>query len=62
MAEVLEELIPVIQAASQSYIEIAEKFLKKSDLTDEEKEAEKKNLFLQISELRGDLRAWEFPI
>ena len=61
LAAVLEELIPVIQSASQSYKELAEKFLKNSDLTDEIKEAEKKNLFLQISELRGDFTGLGVP-
>ena len=61
LAEVLEELIPIIQSASQSYKELADKFLKKSDLTDEIMEAEKKNLFLQISELRGDFTGLGIP-
>ena len=61
LAAVLEELIPVIQSASQSYKELAEKFLKNSDLTDEIKEVEIKNLFLQISELRGDFTGLGVP-
>lgn len=62
LAEVLEELIPVIQSASQSYKELADKFLKKSDLTDEIEEAEKRTSSCKSPNLEWTLRVWEFPV
>ena len=55
LAEVFEEILPILQSSSQSCKELADKFLKSGDMNDETKQLEKEKLLLEISELTGDV-------
>jgi CheY-like chemotaxis protein len=52
---VLEELTPVVYSAAQTFKEMAEKFVKISNLTDQIEQDEKRKFLVEISQLRAKI-------